>query len=70
MTPTIHFKALTNRHEDIMSVFVNKASFMRHILFRSLHQAHGSLRIIDNQHTNNNAADVRQMINWGVGAYG
>lgn len=49
-----------------MSVFANKASFMRHILFRSLHQAHGSLRIIDNQHTNNNPADVRQMINWGV----
>ena len=49
-----------------MSVFVNKASFMRHILFRSLHQAHGSPRIIDNQHTNNNPADVRQMINWGV----
>ena len=49
-----------------MSVFANKASFMRHILFRSLHQAHGSPRIIDNQHTNNNSADVRQMINWGV----
>ena len=47
-------------------MFVNTASFMRHILFRSLHQAHGSLRIIDNQHTNNNPADVRQMINWGV----